>query len=354
MEVHQILPSIAPGDAVSDECLSLQELLQKAGHSSRIYAENIHPALAGRVLRYTHLKSSPQDLILFHYSIGSDITDVVRKLPGRKIMRYHNITPHQYMAGCNDQLMYLCKKGRDDLRSMPENFLRCLCDSGYNAEELRSLGYADVSVVPVLVDLRKYDSPPLNPDIMREYGDGHTILYVAKIAPHKCQLEAIEIFYYLKKYIDKSARLVLVGSYDGFEPYYRELENAIKELGVGDVIFTGKVSFRDIVSYYRASSVFLCPSHHEGFCVPLLEAMHFQLPIVAYNGTAIPNTLGGAGVLYHGNQYQEAAELISLLMSDADLRIKIINGQNERIKAFDFEETCSAFVGLIKSLAREG
>lgn len=334
MEVHQVLPTLAAGDAIGEECLHVQRILRKAGFESRIFAENIEPSLAYDAEPYTGLKPSPEDLVLFHYSIGSEITDFVKRLSCHKILWYHNVTPYHFFKGYNEELSKLCKKGRDDLRSLAPYFPSSFADSEYNRDDLMAMGFKDVRIVPVTLDFSRLSRVKPDPSLMRALEGDINVLFVGRFAPHKGQLELIKIFSYFKKHVCPTARLFLVGSYEGMEKYRDEALALIRTLGVGDVHIAGKVSAPALAAYYRSASIFLCASEHEGFCVPLVEAMCHRIPILAYRRAAVPYTLGGSGILFSSKDHFEIAEMMGQIIENRALRERLLERQDVRSKAF--------------------
>lgn len=353
IQVNQILPSISYGDAISNHVLEIKEILKSWGYDSEIYAHHIHPKLKNDAKLYTEYKnSSCGNILLFHYSIGSEITDFVRSLPDKKVLIYHNITPHLYFNGINDTLVNLLKDGRSELGSFSDKVVLALGDSEYNREELESLGFENTGVLPIIIDFEKYAHKPTK-KILDKFNDGHSnILFVGRISPNKKQEDIIKTFYLYKKHIDPKARLFLVGSYEGMEKYHEQLINLIKELDLNDVIITGKVDFKDLLAYYKVADVFISMSEHEGFCVPLLESMYFELPILAYNSTAIPYTLDESGVLFNQKRYEEVAEMCHMLISNRAVRGQIIDTQTKHLKTFEktvIEKKLMEYIKQVKS-----
>lgn len=346
MKIHQILPSLSPGDAIGNEVLMMRDLLRSWGYESDIFAQHIHPDVQARPYREYKLESSPQNLLIYHFSIGSEVSNFVSGLPDKKLMIYHNITPSHFFCGINDNLVYLLEKGREELSSLSQDFDLALADSEYNRIELECAGYHNTDILPLIMDFSKYNL--FNQSIVDKYsGDETNVLFVGRISPNKKHEDIIYTFYYYKR-INPKARLFLLGGYDGCEPYLLRLQDLVRRLGLSDVYFLGKVPFRDLISYYRVSDIFLCMSEHEGFNVPIVESMFFGLPIIAYKSSAIPCTLGDAGVLVRSKNYGEIAELIDIIMEDADLRNKLINRQKERLNEFRYDKVVAQFYSIVK------
>lgn len=338
MEIHQILPTLSPGDAIGNEVLLIRDILRGWGYESEIFAQNVHKSIDCASFYMEHEKrSSETNILIYHLSIGSEVSKYVMKAPDKKIMIYHNITPPHFFYNINDNLAMALGAGRDELKLLADKVDVALGVSEYNRLELEKMGYHETEVLPLIIDLSKYDK--YNKGLITKYDDGWTnILFVGRIAPNKKQEDIIKSFYYYKA-INPRSRLFLVGGFNGCEVYYDQLQNLINKLGIQDIHLIGMVDFADLISYYMLADVFLCMSEHEGFSVPLIESMHFGIPIIAYNSTAVPYTMGGAGILVNKKCYSEIAEMINLVVTDDKFREKIITKQNIRIKDFSYEKT---------------
>ena len=178
-------------------------------------------------------------------------------------------------------------------------------------------------------------------------------MFLGRIAPNKKHEDIIAAFSCYKKNYDINARLFLIGSSEGMEAYRDQLNEYIDMLGVNDVIFTGKVPFDEILSYFKIADVFLCMSEHEGFCVPLVESMFFDVPIVAYASSAVPETLSSAGILLKEKDPLVTAGIIDRLLRDDDLREDVLNGQRKRLSDFSYEKTSELFLQYIKRFIGE-
>lgn len=346
MQVHQILPSLSPGDAIGNEALLMRALLRRQGYASEIFALHIHPGMQARPYQEYAGVSSPANLLIYHFSIGSEVSDFVRALPDRKVMIYHNITPSRFFCGINETLAFLLEQGREELASLSGCFDLALADSDYNLAELERAGYQATGVLPLMMDFSRYET--CNRDLVDAFSDGRTnILFVGRISPNKKHDDLLRIFYYYQK-IDPDARLLLPGGYGGCESYLGELRGLALRLGLSNVHFPGKVPLSDLVSYYMVSDLFLCMSEHEGFGVPLVESMFFGLPIIAFRSSAVPSTLGDAGVLVRSKKYLEIAELMHLVVEDPHLRERLVAGQKERLKAFACERVAARFSAVVE------
>jgi len=338
VQVHQFHPSIAYGDAVGNSIREIKKILIELGYESEIFAQHIDPKIT-KIKRYSDYSkySSHENILIVHYSIGYDwdVLNFIKSLPDKKILIYHNITPSDYFRGVNDTYEYFTKRGRDELKEFIKIVSIALGDSQFNENELRATGFKNTDVLPIPLDFAKYEIAG-SPDIIRKYSDGAVnILTVARVCPNKKIEDVIKSFYYYKKAINPKSRLFLVGSSEGMDNYYSQLMSLINRLELEDVFFTGHVSFEELVSYYRCSQIFITLSEHEGFCVPLLESMFFGIPIIAYNSSAIPYTMGDAGILINEKDPIVTAELFNLLTHESAFRDRIIRKEKAHLELFN-------------------
>lgn len=344
----QILADIQFGDAVTDHAFALQKRLQKLGFQSEIYAVNIHPTLALKaksVKQYT-----PGDLLIHHFAIGSELNETIKTIQNtKKIFIYHNITPSDFFEGYNLHSQTLCIQAREQLKTLAGCYDMSIAVSEYNCNELRELGFSNLKVLPILYDFKKI-SQLYHPQLLSQMKGKKNILFLGRIAPNKKQEDVIKAFYLYHK-LRPESRLFLVGSYQGMEKYLNELMSLVALLGLqNDVVFTGKVSYEVMTSLYKGSDLFLSMSEHEGFCVPLLESMYFDLPVLAYGSSAIPETLGKGGILFYEKNYPLIAEMMIQMTENNEFRSEIIRKQQERLQELSEEVIGAQFEKIIKDL----
>jgi L-malate glycosyltransferase len=348
MEIHQILPTISPGDAIGNEVMEIKRVLNEWGYKSEIYAQNIHPKINAK--KYTEYKkvSSRENILIFHFSIGSEVSEFVTKLPDKKIMVYHNITPPEYFIGVNETLVNLLENGKKELRSLVDHIDLAVGVSEFNRLELQEMGFKNTDVLPIIMDFHEYSSP--NGKLLSKYDDDFVnLLFVGRVTPHKRQEDIIKVFYYYKL-INPKSRLFLAGSYEGCEIYSDYLKKLIQDLNLKDVHLLGKISFNDLISYYKLADIFISMSEHEGFCVPMLESMYFEVPIIAYKSTAIPFTLENTGILVNEKNYCEIAEMVNILIEDEGLRSIIVKKQKDRLDDFKREKVISQLESILSKV----
>lgn len=358
MRIHQFHPTVSFGDAVSNQILSLQRLLRGLGYQSEIFCEHPPAQFEGqtRLMRQYRRYSSPENLILFHFSLGysSQVLAWLEQLPDRKVLVYHNITPYNYFVGINDSYLEAARSGREQLRILSRWMEAGWGVSKYNAQELAECGWGRLGVLPLIFDPQRYQARPDRKVILHWAGKTN-ILFVGRVAPNKRFEDIILTFYFVKQRVCPNAWLILVGSAQGMEPYLEFLQALARRLNLSSsVVFTGHVSTSQLVAYYRCASLFLSMSEHEGFGMPFLESMYFGVPIVAYKAAAIPETLDGSGVLVTTKDYASVAELIGLLLEDKALRERVIARQRERLKAFLPERVKEQLINLLRDLGGLG
>ena len=355
MKIVQLLPTLAFGDAVGNDTMALMQVIREMGYETGIYAESIDDRIKDKAVKpaYKVPYMKPEDILIYHMSIGSQLTYAIPEFNCRKIMIYHNVTPPEFLEAYNPFTADACREGLKQVTYLADKFDYCLADSAFNKQELIRMGYTcPIDVLPILIPFEDYKKAP-SKKVLRRFRDNKTnILFTGRIAPNKKQEDVIKSFYYYKKYINPDSRLFLVGSYYGMEYYYHSLKAFVERLQLEDVCFTGQIKFNEVLAYYHLADVFLCMSEHEGFCVPLAEAMDFQIPIIAYDSSAIGDTLGGSGILLKEKDHRIAAEMTDRLMTDQKLREDVIYNQSVRLKDFEhgtikdqFEKYIKTFIG---------
>jgi glycosyltransferase involved in cell wall biosynthesis len=348
--IHQFVTGAMPGNAIYNEALIMQQALRSWGLRSDIFAERIHPGLQKDVVLYSQYHPQAEDVVLFHYSLGSALSDYLLALPQKLLLRYHNVTPPHFLVGANPWLRAGAAKGRHDLPLFANRTALALADSLFNEQDLVAAGFPQTAVLPLIQPDELFHIQP-DSALLNQLSDGRTnLLFVGRIAPNKRQEDLLKALYFYRQ-IDPTARLQLVGSEDGAGSYGRFLRTFAQEVGLeAQVQFSGHVSLAQLAAYYRTASVYVCLSEHEGFCQPLVESMRFELPIIAYASTAVPGTLGGAGILIQQKHYPVLAELIHLLVTDRAIRESVIASQTERAAAFATDKLLAEFEGWITAV----
>jgi glycosyltransferase involved in cell wall biosynthesis len=338
MIVNQWVPAAHKGDAIGDSARRVRSLLRQMGHQSELYAMTIDDDLQGDVIPWTDPAAARGDLTIFHFALVSPMTTAFARLRSRKVLQYHNVTPPHFFAGYDAAIFRLAKLGREDLKSLVGHTDLALGDSEYNRQELEQLGFTNTGVFPIAVDTDRITRAPRRPALEKvlESEDWPNFLFVGRIVPNKKIEDHIKLAELFKRYVSEEYRFVFVGKTDATPTYYAALEALIARFRMppGRFIFTGSVPDIDLATYYRKATVYISMSEHEGFCVPLLEAMAAEVPVLAYASTAVPDTLGGAGVQFAPKDLEYAAELLGELTYNGELRARVLAGQRRRLADF--------------------
>jgi glycosyltransferase involved in cell wall biosynthesis len=351
--VHQALATLGYGDAIGHEVLGIQRVLQGAGYDSEIFVETADRRLEHLTTDYREMvgRIGPGDVLIHHFSIGSRASRTAYAMPGRMVLVYHNITPPEYFIGVHKDLVKLCYRGRRELTAYRSRVDLALGDSEYNRAELETLGFAETGVLPVVPDFAHLDLPP-NEMTASRFDDGWTnVMFVGRVIPNKKFEDLIRTFHVYRTRHNPRSRLLLVGSYSGFERYLAMLHALLAKLGTPDVHFLGHVSNEELTALYDVADVFLCASEHEGFCVPLIESFYKRVPVLAFASTAVPATMDGGGVLYDTKDPFEVARLLAAVVDDRDLQDAIVSSQDAalgRLLARDFGGTLLRFADAVR------
>lgn len=328
--MHQFTAVLAGRDAVGQHTLALDDLLRDMGAQTAIYATHTHADVRdrGRDFRLHEHDPAP-DLIIYQASTGSPVADHLLARSDRLILNYHNMTPAEFFDPWEPHISAELDHGRRQLARLCRRAEMGIAVSAYNADELRSLGLDHVEVAPIL----RSAASAASADVMGggsggsvvDVGGGPVLLFVGRVAPNKCQQDLVAALAVLRRFEGfGGARLVLVGgvSSGGFAG---AVERLAQELGVGDAVtFAGSVSEAELVGWFRRADVFVCVSEHEGFCVPLVEAMGFGVPVVAFDAGAVAETLGGAGVVLGEKSPVGVAEAVARVVSDGAVRERLV------------------------------
>ena len=353
--IDQVIPAIVEHDAVSNHTFEAQRLLRQLGFASEIFARIIGPGCDGRVRPLAELPTGPsagdRRWVLYQSSIGSPAADAFAAFPGRKLLDYHNITPAALVERWLPPLGDETRLGRRQLAELAPKVSFAFADSAYNAAELTEAGYAVARVVPVLVEAGNLDLAPDAEVVERLQAarsrGGADWLFVGQLAPHKAQHDVIKAFAAYRRCFDPTARLHLVGREMG-NAYRDALRRLVASLGLSAAVeLPGSVSTAALAAYYATADVFVCCSSHEGFCVPVVEAMHRGIPVVAYAAAAVPETVGDAGVLVADKDPLTVAATVAELLGDAHARAALVRAGRERAAGYSLERARATFRTVI-------
>ena len=329
--VHQLLSDFAAGDAIGAIAQQTQLMLRDMGFRSEIYAHFIDERLRSHAFPAERLDEElgTDDAVIYHMAIGSPQARRMARLRATKVVLYHNITPTIYYRATNPRVANRLEEGRRELAMLVPRVDLCIGVSEFNVEELRLLGARRSVVVPPLLDLERLrprsarpSSPPL-------------LVFVSRVAPNKRHDDLIRTLAALRATAQPEARMVIVGRFTDTEAYVESLERLAADLGVSNAVrWAGRLDDHATGDLYAQASVYVCASEHEGFCVPLLEAMAFDVPVVAYAAGAVPDTLDGAGLLLRRKEPLLWAAAIDRVLRDRALRAALTSAGRRRVADF--------------------
>jgi glycosyltransferase involved in cell wall biosynthesis len=353
MRVDQLVPAFHRGDAIGDTASHLKRFLCSQGFSSEIYCLTRDEELDGESeFISSYPKAEPSDVSILHFALPSPLTKSFAKLPTRKVLIYHNITPPEFFADFSREMANISRQGRKELASLVPCVSLALADSEFNCQELRQLGFKKTAVFPLFVDFSSYERK-INRLVHELFSDGRTnILFVGRIVPNKKIEDIIRVTFYYKKYISPLVRMIVIGKTQSLPTYYQSLVRLADEfyLQPEEICFTGHIPDEEMYALYRASDVFLSLSEHEGFGLPFVESMVFDLPIIAYDSTAVPYTLDGAGVLIKHKRVDQVAELVNIVAHDKKIKEKILQGQRQSLRRFKEQDLEKIILQSLKNL----
>lgn len=357
--LHQFVPTFEPG-AVGGHMLELQRLAREVlGAEAELFAEFVHPASEGLARRHTdygrRVPARPGDVLVYHMAIGSVVADFVRDRPERLVVDHHNITPPEMYGRWEPAAAYGCSWGRAQLPQLAGRATLGVADSPFNEDELRRAGYPATATAPILLDPAIFSGTEGDADgeilsRLAQTKTGADWLFVGRVSPNKCQHDVVKAFAAYRRVYDPGARLHLVGG-SSSPAYWSALEGYAGALGLsGAVRLTGPVSGGALLAHYRAADVFVCLSEHEGFCIPLLEAMASKVPVVAFASSAVPGTLGDAGVLLGSKRPATVAAAVQRVVTDRAVRGALVAAGAARLHHFSLERTRARWVEVLEGL----
>jgi glycosyltransferase involved in cell wall biosynthesis len=355
VRIDQLIPTIVERDAVSAHTFEAQRVLRDLGVESEIFAQNIGPSLRGRVRGLEALTDFDSDSrwLLYQASIGSPVAEAFATHPAPKLVNYHNITPADLVDRFEPRMAELLRLGRAQMGQLAPLTRLGIAVSGYNRADLVELGYRSTAVIPLLADL----SVPAEPDAalatrlaQERRGGSSCWMFVGQIAAHKAQHALIEALAFYRTAFDAPAHLHLVGR-EASPGYAGGLWQLARALQVADAVhLEGSVSGSELAAFYAAADVFVCCSDHEGFCAPLIEAMHNRVPVVAFGAAAVPETVGSAALVLPSRTASLVATAVHRALSDEGLRQELLDAGTRRARDFDLDRSRTSFAQAVSAV----
>ena len=358
--IVQITAGCTPDDAITDEVKIIQSYLSIKSSSlfprSPVYAEQIAAGLDFPVKISDSFKPGMDDVILYHHSISTDIIRRMKDWDNPVFCRYHSITPSHFFRPYNSMITSRLIKARDEIRNLAQYCKAFFATSAFCATELSQFGCENIFIIPI-IHKNKYGSLKIisnqNSDIEKPNSikKKYSILFVGRVVPNKGHSDLIKTIYFLKKIIP-NVKLILAGSFfPGMEQYIDELNRMVRYFRLtDDIVITGHLEEKKLIEHYRNADLFLCASHHEGFCVPLLEAMQFNVPVLAFhsNTSAVKDTMGGAGIGFEKMDHLRVAELAAKILTDPEIKKRVLENQSQRLLEYRPLENLESLYSILK------
>ncbi len=348
-QINQFHSGVTVGDAITNEMLFIRDVLQKRGYESEIYAEFIDPALKDTILPIKNYKGGDGNILIIHHSMGIGCFDYVASLLDKKIIVYHNITPEKFFD--DEHTKKWIRIGLAQMRVYGKIADYFMADSAYNRKKMIEMGIKnEIDVLPISISLDRFEKIDANEEVINRFKESKNVLFVGRIVPNKCQIDLVRSFAVYHNHFNPQSNLIIVGD-TGNQTYVQKINTLCEELDIKDSVhITGKVDEASLKAYYEVSSVFLSMSEHEGFGVPLLEAMKMGRPVIAYRSSAVSETLGQGGILFTEKRHDYVGTLINEVIEDKELRKNILERQGNRIKTIEGIQTESILFKAIEQL----
>ena len=335
--IHQFTPSVDFGDSVSNGLLFVQKLLRDLGFVSNIYNcdKVVSTSFKKEIFHISQYEQSSENILFYHHSIGHVCHERIMSFKDKKVLVYHNITPSHFFKD-EKHLQVACDEGREQLKNSAGKFIASIGDSDYNSKELRSFNYKNPITLPLLVDLDIKSTVVPNKTIVKLYSDSYNILFVGRVVQNKCQHQLIDTLQELKLLGKTDIKLFIVGGVS--QPNYFEfLKEYASNLGLNSkVIITNKVSDEDLAAYYESADLYLSLSEHEGFGIPLIEAMKYDIPVLTYNAGGIASTVTTKSLLEKKSPRFVAQKIVEL-QEDQDFKVELLKAQKKHLETFSYE-----------------
>lgn len=358
MKVIILHQTVTNHDAIGNDIEMMYQILNQR-YPCYIYAQN----QLNTNLKYISEEELEQEIKqidtiwLYHHSVFWEFgEEILRKAQGKIIIRYHNITPERFFEEYNENHFSQCELGRKQTIRLAKSIQKAiwLVDSNYNAEDI--MGYVakeNILVCPPFHKIEEWVKKKPDETILKELLNNQMInlLFVGRVAPNKGHMLLIDILYRFCRNYDKKVKLRVIGKFDdGLSKYNDLIKEKIKSYRLEDCIeFIGEINDATLMAYYLGSDIFICTSEHEGFCVPIIEANYFGLPIIAKNSSAIPETMGKGQVILQEDTKAYAAA-IYVIMEDIRARKMLIeNGQKNYQIRFRYDMIYSTFIKVMES-----
>jgi glycosyltransferase involved in cell wall biosynthesis len=349
--IHHFVPVLHRGDAVGRHTLRLRDATRARGLSSHIFVDLIQDETADETLPAPDYEAEarPGDVVVYQFATASSMAPWLAGRRETLVVNYHNVTPPELLAPWDPYLALGQQRALADLDVLTARASLAVADSAYNEAQLKEAGFAATAVVPPSAALGR-EVAPAEPTAARAHGSGARWLAVGRVAPNKAVEHALAALTVTRQHGDPGATLRIIGR-PVTAAYERALRQQVAALGLRDAVtFVGYASDAAVADAYASADVLVVTSDHEGFCVPVVEAMAAGLPVVAFDQGAVPEVLGGAGVLVTTRDPYALAQAIADVLADPARQRRIAEAGRHRLAELDLASAADRFVELLVPL----
>jgi glycosyltransferase involved in cell wall biosynthesis len=352
-QIDQFLASLAYGDAQAIHAMHIRDVLRTRG-ASDLYFGSADPRMENEGHYYWEQRelAKSSDGSIYHLGIGSAVAEYLLTRDEPLYIDYHDITPPEYFTAFDPISAELLEQGHWQLESLAERATFAWAHSEFAKRDLEKAGCRNVAVLPILMDFEKFDRAPDQRTLkfLRETkGSGPDVLFVGIVKPNKAHQDLIKLARVYAELFERPMRVFCVGSIAHRQDRYASaLKDLARELGVEDrVFFTDSVSLSQLRAYYSGCDAFVSMSEHEGFNLPIVEAMHIGTPVIAYAGGAVPETIGGGGLVLENKDLVQFAAAVDRVFRDNDVRESLVRAGRTRVQAFRRERVTPMYEQLL-------
>jgi L-malate glycosyltransferase len=364
--VHQFVPMLHRRDAVGRHTLRLRDLLVARGIESRIFVELVDPETEGETARFSTYgpERRPGDVLLYQFATASDLAPWLAGRHETLVINYHNITPPELFAPWDNRLARHQVQAQQELRALAPRTALAVAVSAFNRKDLDGAGFAATAVIPPAAVLSvtaegpsgATDGPPRGGRVARTNGApgsgrGARWLSVGRMAPNKAIEDVLMALLVARATSDPEATLEIVGK-PIIASYTEALHRFVAESGLAAAVtFSGHAGDADLAAAYDRADVLVVTSEHEGFGVPLVEAMSVGLPIVASPAGALPEVIGPAGVSVDTRDPWALAGAIADLLGDPARCAALAEAGRAQLAALELQTAGDRLIDLVCSVA---
>jgi len=343
-------PVLHVNDSISNSIIFQKKFFNKRGFNCAIITEQNFLETKDSIFQFSDYKINKNDIIIYHYAGMCDFFKKIYKLSNRMIIYYHNVTPAVYYKNYDQKIYTGLLEDDENFQSLVKKNENIISVSNFSKLKLMSMDFTNISVIPILFDFVDY-SKLSNCNNFTKNKNDIFLINVGRILPHKNQFELIKIFKKLTiEYPNHNYKLFFIGDVNLFHSYYNICLDYINAHGIKNIYFTGMLSNTERNYFYANADVYVSTSLHEGFCMPMIESMNHNIPIVAYANAAIPETLNNIETLVYDSSHSNFIKQTHKIITDINFKNKIISEQKLIFESLNSEKVGILWINAINKL----